>query len=89
MTTARHPDSGPDQRPDFMDSQEAAKALGISLDALRKSITRGTIEAVRDIAELRARVTSLEAQLGGGVKDQQTLTALNSTQRRPWWRLWG
>jgi len=31
-----------------MDSTEAAQALGISLDALRKRIARGTIEATKE-----------------------------------------
>jgi len=120
-----------------MDSTEAAQALGISLDALRKRIARGTIEATKEaghwyvqepdnqpaadrspigqpdnspqaaqdqvdgaelaiaVEELRARVQSLEAQLG--VKDTQigelhrlmATTALQAPPARPWWRFWG
>jgi len=58
-----------------MDSTEAAQALGISLDALRKRIARGTIEATKEgghwyvqgpelaIAAMEARIKSLENQL--------------------------
>jgi len=38
----------PDNRPAYMDSTEAAQAFGISLDALRKRIARGTIEATKE-----------------------------------------
>jgi len=42
------PDNRPADHPAYMDSTEAAQALGISLDALRKRISRGTIEATKD-----------------------------------------
>ena len=45
----------PDQQPaattgqlTFIDSTEAANALGISLDALHKRIRRGTVEAIKE-----------------------------------------
>lgn len=37
-----------DDRPDFVEIQEAAKALDLSVDALRKRIARGTIEAAKE-----------------------------------------
>jgi len=42
------PDNQPADRPAYMDSTEAAQVLGISLDALRKRIARGTIEATKE-----------------------------------------
>jgi len=42
------PDNQPVDRPAYMDSTEAAQALGISLDALRKRIARGTIKATKE-----------------------------------------
>jgi len=42
------PDNQPANRPAYIDSTEAAQALGISLDALRKRIARGTIEATKE-----------------------------------------
>lgn len=48
MTTTRQPDNRPANQPAYLDSTEAAHALGISLDALRKRINRGTIEAVKE-----------------------------------------
>jgi len=37
----------PDDHPDYLDIHEAAKALDVSPEALRKRITRGTIKAVK------------------------------------------
>jgi len=37
-----------DNRPDFVEIQEAAKALDLSVDALRKRIVRGKIEAAKE-----------------------------------------
>jgi len=56
--------------------------------------TQGTELAIA-VEELRARVQSLEAQLG--VKDTQigelhrlmATTALQAAPARPWWRFWG
>jgi len=42
------PVNQPADQPAYMDSTEAAQALGISLDALRKRIARGTIEATKE-----------------------------------------
>jgi len=42
------PDNRPDNRPAYIDSTEAAQALGISLDALRKRIARGTLEGYKE-----------------------------------------
>jgi len=47
VTTTGQPDIRPANQPAYLDSTEAAHALGISLDALRKRISRGTIEAVK------------------------------------------
>ncbi len=48
MTTSTgQPDHQPATWPDYLDSTDAAQALGISLDALRKRIARGTIEATK------------------------------------------
>jgi len=45
----KHKTSGhrPDDHPDYLDMHEAAKALDVSPEALRKRITRGTIKAVK------------------------------------------
>ena len=136
MKPTAHQPATPDDQPAYIDSTEAAQALGISLDALRKRIARGTIEATKEaghwyvqgpdnqpaadrsptgqpdnspqaaqdqvdgaelaiaVEELRARVQSLEAQLG--VKDTQigelhrltATTTLNAAPARPWWRFW-
>jgi len=42
--TSRH---RPDDHPDYLDIHQAAKALDMSPEALRKRITRGTIKAVK------------------------------------------
>jgi len=140
MKATGQKDRSLDNRPDFVEIQEAAKALNITIEALRKRITRGTIESIKEnghwyvqildngldnvqtgpdnvqlgpdvvqtsdrgqvdgaefaiaVEELRARVQSLEAQLG--VKDTQigelhrlmATTALNAAPVRPWWKLW-
>jgi len=41
-------DNSLDNRPDFVDIQQAAKTLDLSVDALRKRIARGTIEATKE-----------------------------------------
>jgi len=46
-TSTGRPDYQPATWPDYQDSTDAAQALGISLDALRKRIARGTIEATK------------------------------------------
>ena len=97
MTTTRQADSQQDKRPEAVDSTRAAQILGVTEDAIRKRIARGTLEGYKEdgrwyvrlpdsppdigqngdrvtetalaIDELRARVQSLEAQLG--VKDTQ------------------
>jgi len=128
MTSQPEPTS---QRPETVGSTRASQLLGITEDAIRKRIARGTLEGYKEdgrwyvhlpdnnqnyqtadqnrpdtdqnhvteaalaIEELRARVQSLEAQLG--VKDTQigelhrlmATTALNAAPARPWWRLWG
>jgi len=38
----------PDSRPDFVEIQEAAKALNITIEALRKRIARGKIESIKE-----------------------------------------
>jgi len=52
MIPTGQPDARPDNRParlpDYMDSTDAAQTLGISLDALRKRIARGTIDAIKE-----------------------------------------
>jgi len=48
MTTIGQVDNGPDNSPDFLDIHEAAKVLDLSTEALRKRISRGKIEAVKE-----------------------------------------
>jgi len=48
MTTSRQNNKSPDNHPDFLNIQEAAKALNITIEALRKRITRGTIESIKE-----------------------------------------
>ena len=48
MTATRQPDSQPAKQPAYTDSTEAAQALGISLDALRHRIARGTLEGYKE-----------------------------------------
>jgi len=44
----RQPTDQPPDQPAYRDSTEAAQTLGISLDALRKRIARGTIKAIKE-----------------------------------------
>jgi len=48
MTESRQVDKSLADRPDFVDIHQAAKVLDLSLDALRKRITRGTIQAAKE-----------------------------------------
>jgi len=46
-----------DNRPDFVDIHDAAKVLEVSVDALRKRIARGTIEAAKENGHWRVDLT--------------------------------
>jgi len=51
MTTTRQPDSQPEptsHRPETIDSTHAAQLLGITEDAIRKRITRGTLKGYKE-----------------------------------------
>jgi len=48
MTTTRTPDIKHDNRPETVDSHQASKRLGITEDAIRKRITRGTLEGYKE-----------------------------------------
>jgi len=48
MTATRHPDNQPDTRPETVDSHQASQFLGITEDAIRKRITRGTLEGYKE-----------------------------------------
>jgi len=48
MKATGQKDKSPDTRPDFVEIQEAAKALNITIEALRKRITRGKIESIKE-----------------------------------------
>jgi len=57
VTTSRQPDNRPANQPAYLGSTEAAHALGISLDALRKRINRGTIDAVKESGHWYIHIT--------------------------------
>jgi len=48
MTTTRTPNIKHDNRPDAIDSHQASQRLGITEDAIRKRITRGTLEGYKE-----------------------------------------
>jgi len=118
------------QRPETIDSTRASQLLGITEDAIRKRIARGTLkgykedgrwyvhlsdndqnyrtadqnhpdinqnhitEAALAIEEMKARIASLETQLG--VKDTQidqlhhllAQQAIQAAQEKSWWKFW-
>jgi len=48
MTTTRTPDIKHDNQPDAIDSHQASQRLGITEDAIRKRIARGTLEGYKE-----------------------------------------
>jgi len=48
MTTTRTPDINHDNRPETVDSHQASQRLGITEDAIRKRIARGTLEGYKE-----------------------------------------
>ena len=48
MKATGQKDKSPDNRPDFVEIQEAAKVLNITIEALRKRITRGKVESIKE-----------------------------------------
>jgi len=48
MTTTRKPDINHDNRPETVDSHQASQRLGITEDAIRKRIARGTLEGYKE-----------------------------------------
>jgi len=48
VTTTRQPNSQPDKRPETVDSTRASQFLGITEDAIRKRIARGTLEGYKE-----------------------------------------
>jgi len=48
MTTTRTPDTKHDNRPETVDSHQASQRLGITEDAIRKRIARGTLEGYKE-----------------------------------------
>jgi len=48
MTTTRPPDTEHDNRPETVDSHQASQRLGITEDAIRKRIARGTLEGYKE-----------------------------------------
>jgi len=48
MTTTRPPDTTQDSRPETVDSHQASQRLGITEDAIRKRIARGTLEGYKE-----------------------------------------
>ncbi len=48
MTTTRTPDTEHDNRPETVDSHQASQRLGITEDAIRKRIARGTLEGYKE-----------------------------------------
>lgn len=51
-------DSITDGQPDYIDHTEAAAVLGVSLEAMRKRIARGTVDAVKVDGHWRVRIPS-------------------------------
>jgi len=48
MTTTRPTNTTQDSRPDAINSHQASQRLGITEDAIRKRITRGTLEGYKE-----------------------------------------
>jgi len=48
MTTTRKPDINHDNRPETVDSHQASQRLGITEDAIRKRVARGTLEGYKE-----------------------------------------
>jgi len=48
MTTTRKPDINHDNQPETVDSHQASQRLGITEDAIRKRIARGTLEGYKE-----------------------------------------
>jgi len=48
MTTTRHDDKKQDNQPETVDSHQASQRLGITEDAIRKRIARGTLEGYKE-----------------------------------------
>jgi len=48
MTTTRHNDKKQDNQPETVDSHHASQRLGITEDAIRKRIARGTLEGYKE-----------------------------------------
>jgi len=48
MKATGQKDKSPDNSPDFVEIQEAAKTLNITIEALRKRITRGKIKSIKE-----------------------------------------
>jgi len=48
MTTTRTPKTENDNRPETVDSHQASQRLGITEDAIRKRIARGTLEGYKE-----------------------------------------
>jgi len=48
MTTTRTPDTEHDNQPETLDSHQASQRLGITEDAIRKRIARGTLEGYKE-----------------------------------------
>jgi len=48
MTTTRTPETEHDNQPETVDSHQASQRLGITEDAIRKRIARGTLEGFKE-----------------------------------------
>jgi len=75
MATSRQVDTSLADRPDFVDIHQAAKVLDLTLDALRKRITRGTVEAVKENGHWRVHIdgNTLDTDRTGLDGDQTSL----------------
>jgi len=66
--TTRQPDSHPENRPDSVNSQQASQFLGITEDAIRKRIARGTLEGYKEDGRWYVRLP--DSDQNNGTTDQ-------------------
>ena len=69
----KEPDSQLDNRPETVDSTRAAQFLGITEDAIRKRIARGTLEGYKEDGKWFVRLPGSDQKIDRtGVQDDQT-----------------
>jgi len=73
MTATRQPGNEQDTRPDPVDSTRAAQFLGVTEDAIRKRIARGTLEGYKEDGKWFVRLPDSNQKINRtGVQNVQT-----------------